>query len=157
MTNETYNYVKILFRFYSDVLEEETMETMWAEIIDQEKGLYKIDNIPFYASIAADDIVFAEYDKNEEMLTYRETVDFSGNSTVQVVRMDEHVEINELREIFKSLNCETETLNESYFVMNIPANLEYRLVKAELKRLQEKGMIAYAEPCLSEKHWEDSK
>jgi hypothetical protein len=41
------NYVKILFRFYSDVLEEETVETMWAVIMDQEKGLYKLDSIPF--------------------------------------------------------------------------------------------------------------
>jgi hypothetical protein len=41
------NNVKILFRFYSDVLDEETVETMWASIIDKNKGLYKLDNIPF--------------------------------------------------------------------------------------------------------------
>ena len=60
MTNTDNNYVKILFRFYSDVLEEETVETMWATIVDKENGLYKIDNIPFYVPLlASDDIVFA--------------------------------------------------------------------------------------------------
>ena len=42
---------------------------MWAAIVDKEKGLYKIDSIPFYASIASDDIVFAEYEETENMLT----------------------------------------------------------------------------------------
>jgi len=72
-------YVKILFRFYSTVLEEWTVETMWAQIIDSDRGLYKIDNIPFYASITSGDIVFAEYDNDEKMLTYRETVEYSDN------------------------------------------------------------------------------
>lgn len=83
MTTTDDNHVKILFRFHSNVLDEETVETMWAEIVDKEKGLYKLDSIPFYApSVASDDIVFAEYDEQEQMLTYRETVEYSGNSTV---------------------------------------------------------------------------
>ncbi len=95
------NYVKILFRFYSDVLEEETVETMWANIVDHEKGLYKLDSIPFYAPlIASDDIIFAEYDEKELMLTYRNTIEYSGNSTVWVVVMDDSIEINEIRKNF---------------------------------------------------------
>ena len=42
--------VKILFQFYSDVLDRETVETMWAVIIDKEKGLYKLDSIPCLCS-----------------------------------------------------------------------------------------------------------
>ena len=72
------NHVKILFRFYSDVLGEWTIETMFAEIIDRSKGFFKLDNIPFYASVASGDIVFAEYDESEQMLTYRKTVKYSG-------------------------------------------------------------------------------
>lgn len=69
------NYVKILFRFYSSVLDQWTVETMWAEIVDPEKGHYKLDSIPFYAPlVASDDIVRAEYDEDESTLTYRETV-----------------------------------------------------------------------------------
>ena len=59
--------VKILFRFYSNVLEQETVETMWATVVDKDKGFYRLDNIPFYGPIvASDDIVFAEYDEKEQ-------------------------------------------------------------------------------------------
>src|ERR1700740_3622255 len=112
--NEDDNYVKILFRFYSEVLEEETVETMWAEIIDAEKGLYKLDNIPFYGPpVASDDIIFAEYDNDEERLTYRRTVENSGNSIITVVIMDKTYEINSIRDIFKDLGCLSERLNDA--------------------------------------------
>ena len=29
------NYVKVLFNFYSNVLDEHTVETMWAEVVDE--------------------------------------------------------------------------------------------------------------------------
>lgn len=45
MEQETHK--KILFKYYSDYLDEVVSETMWAEIIDLEKGLFKLDNIPF--------------------------------------------------------------------------------------------------------------
>ena len=104
MTTQDNNYVKILFRFHSNILDEETVETMWATIVDKYKGLYKLDSIPFYAtSVASDDIVFAEYDEQEQMLTYRETVEYSGNSTVQIVLMDNSKDINQIRDLFKEL------------------------------------------------------
>lgn len=37
--------------------------------------------------------------------------------------------------------------------MNVPADIDYKLIKKELVELQDKGSIDYAEPCLSEKHW----
>ena len=85
MTQQDDNFVKILFRFYSNVLDMWTVESMWAEVVDREKGLYKIDSIPFYASIASQDIVFAEYDNTEKMMTYKKTIKYSGNSLIQVV------------------------------------------------------------------------
>lgn len=89
------NYVKILFRYYSSVLDQWTVETMWAEIVDKENGFYKLDSIPFYGPfVASDDIVFAEYDDDEGMLTYKHTVENSGNSIVTVVIMDDSAEIN---------------------------------------------------------------
>lgn len=145
-------FVKVLFRFHSNVLEKWTVETMWAETIDKEKGHYKIDNIPFYASIASGDIVFAEYDDTEEMLTYRETVEYSGNSTIQVVMMDKTVETNEIRDIFNALDCESEKFNEGYFVIEVPADKSYEPIKQKLSELQNKGIIDYAEPALSENH-----
>jgi len=145
-------YVKILFRFYSTVLEEWTVETMWAQIIDSDRGLYKIDNIPFYASITSGDIVFAEYDNDEKMLTYRETVEYSDNSIVQVVILDKNVVTNDIRDIFKSLGCSSEKAKEGYFVLEIPADKDYAPIRERLNALEDKGTIAYAEPCLSDKH-----
>lgn len=144
--------MKILFRFYSNVLDEWTVETMWAETIDKKKGFYKIDNIPFYASIAADDIVFAEYDEEEKMLTYRETVEYSGNSLIQVVIMDKSVVTNDIRDIFNSMDCQSEKAKEGYFVIEIPADKDYKTIRKKLNELQDKGIIDYAEPVLSDKH-----
>ena len=155
MTDQNDNYVKILFKFYSSLLDEWTVENMWAEIVDTEKGLYKIDNIPFYASIASDDIVFAENDETEQRLTYRKTVEYSGNSTVQVVMFDKSIATNDIRDIFNSLGCETEKFKEGYFVINVPADQDYKLIKNELVDLQNKGIIDYAEPCLSVNHWDN--
>jgi hypothetical protein len=147
------NYVKILFRFYSNVLEKETVETMWAAVVDREKGLYKLDSIPFYAqSIASDDIVFAEYDEQEQMLTYRETVEYSGNSIVHVVLMDKAADINHIRDLFKEFRCASEKMNDRYFAMEIPADVKYEMVKPVLDELKEQGTIDYAEACLADGH-----
>jgi hypothetical protein len=146
------NLVKILFRFYSDILDEETVETMWASVYDLEKNYYKIGNIPFYAFIAADDIIWAEYSKTEEMLTYRKTVIYSGNSTIHVILMDTEKEINTIRDIFNALGCESEMLNNKYFALNVPAAIDYFIIKAKLDELSGKGEIDYAETCLSDKH-----
>lgn len=149
----TDSYVKILFRFFSNVLDEWTVETMWATVIDSEKGLYKLDNIPFYVpSIACGDIVFAEYDTDEQFLTFRDLVTPSGNSTVQVVLMDESVETNEIRSLFDYLGCSSEKGKEGYFVVDVPANISYQPIKSLLLDLSGKGTIDYAEPCLSEMH-----
>jgi len=152
MASSDDKYRKILFRFYSNVLHEWTVETLWAEAIYIDKGLYKLDSIPFYASIASDDIVYAEYDEKEHMLTYRETIQCSGNSTVQVVVMDKNIPTNEIRDVFNSLGCLSEKFKEGYFVIEIPADKEYKVIKDKLATLQEEGIIDYAEPYLSDKH-----
>lgn len=146
-------YEKILFQFYSNVLNEETIETMWAVVIDKQKGLYKLDSIPFYApNVAADDIIYAEFDEDQERLTYRYTVESSGNSTVQVVIMDTKAVTNEIREVFDSLGCSSEKYSEGYFVIDVPSSLNYAAVQNKLTELQNAGLLDYAEPCLSKKH-----
>ncbi len=153
MTRTDDNYVKILFRFHSDVLDEETVETMWATIVDNDKGLYKLDSIPFYAPlVASEDIVFAEFDKQEEMLTYRKTVEYSGNSTVQIVLMDKSKDINKIRDLFKELGCVSEKVNEGYFSMEVPSTVDYKNIKKKLDELEMQTTIGYAEPCLADGH-----
>jgi len=144
---------KILFQFYSNVLDEETIETMCAVVIDKDKGLYKLDSIPFYApNVAANDIIYAEFDEDQGRLTYRHTVESSGNSTVQVVIMDSNTVTNEVREVFDSLGCSSEKYSEGYFVIDVPNSLNYTGVQNKLMELQNTGTLDYAEPCLSKKH-----
>jgi hypothetical protein len=146
-------FVKVLFRYFSQVLEQETVETMWAIEIDKEKGLYKLDSIPFYGpNIAPDDIFYAEYDQNEEMLTLREVKEYSGSSVIQVILMKEPYEALDLREQLSSLGCITESLNERYFVTEVPPTVNYEPVKFFLSKLSEEGRIEYAEPVLSSVH-----
>lgn len=153
MTTKDEDYVKILFRFYSNILDEETVETMWATIVDKDKGLYKLDSIPFYVPlIASDDIVFAEFDEQEEMLTYRNIVEYSGNSTVHVVLLEKAQDINKIRKVFKELGCITEKLNEGYFSMEIPSTVDYKNIKAKLEELEKQEIIGYAESCLADGH-----
>jgi hypothetical protein len=146
-------YEKILFQFYSNVLDEETIETMWAIVVDKEKGLYKLDNTPFYApDVAANDVIYAEFDENQQSLAYRNLVEPSGNSTIQVVILDSNSVTNEVRQLFDDLGCTSEKLSEGYFVIDVPFDQDYNPVRNKLIELQEIGILGYAEPCLSEKH-----
>lgn len=152
MTQTKDTSVKILFRFFSNVLDEWTVETIWADTIDADKGLYKLDSIPFYAPVASDDIVFAEYDDTEQILTYRKTIEYSGNSTVQVVLLDRKHDINTMRDTFKDLGCTSEKLNDRYFAMEIPADKDYTPIRWRLAELEERKIIGYAELILSDRH-----
>jgi hypothetical protein len=147
------NFVKIQFRFYSEVLEKETVETMWAEIMDEDAGIYILDSIPFYApNLASGDVISAAYDEQEKILIYKETISFSGNSTVQVVMIDHLIATNDIRDIFQKLGCITEKFKEGYFVIEVPADINYSPVRSKLKELTAQGVIDYAEPCLSGEH-----
>jgi len=155
MTETNDNSVKILFRYYSSVLDDWTVETMWADIVDADKGLYKLDSIPFYGPlVASDDIIFAEYDEDEETLTYRETIENSGNSIVTVVIMDKTCDVNTIRDIFKDMDCLSERVNDAYFSMEILADKNYKSIKQKLTELEDERIIGYAEPCLSDNHRE---
>ena len=155
MTETNDNSVKILFRYYSSVLDEWTVETMWADVVDADKGFYKLDSIPFYGPlVASDDIIFAEYDEDEERLTYRETIENSGNSIITVVIMDKIIDINNIRDIFKDMGCLSERVNDAYFSMEVLVDKNYKPIKQKLTDLEEQGIIGYAEPCLSDNHRE---
>jgi hypothetical protein len=145
-------HVKVLFRFYSNVLGQETVETMWAIVLDKAAGLYQLDSIPFYAPMASDDIIFAEFDDEEQFLTYRRIVEYSENSTVQVVLIDKIADVNVIRDAFRTLGCLSETCNARYFSMEIPKEIAYSPIKARLDEMELNEIIAYAEPRLSARH-----
>jgi hypothetical protein len=147
------NSVKIFFRFYSDILEEETTETLLAEIENKEYDYYKLSSIPFYVpKIAPGDVVWAEYNESEGMLTFRKTVQHSGNSTIHAIVLDDEYDINAVCKIFDDMGCRSEKLNQNYFALEIPANIDYIPIKRKLDELEKEGILDYAESCLSEKH-----
>lgn len=147
---------KILFKYYSDLLEDTVVETMWAEIIDLEKGLFKLDNIPFFGPlIATDDLFFAEYDEDEERLVYRKTIESHGNSILQVVILEKGFDKEIIREKLKAINCLSEGLNETLFAVEVRKDVDYAIVKSLLSEYESQEIIEFAEPCLSEKHRTD--
>lgn len=147
---------KILFKYYSDYLEDTVSETMWAEIIDLEKGLFKLDNIPFFGPlIATEDLFYAEFDEKEERFVYKETIENSGNSIVQVLVLEKGFDNETIREKLKAINCLSETLNETLFAVEVVRDVDYSLVRSVLNEYEAQEVIQYAEPCLSDKHRTD--
>ena len=148
--------VKILTKYFSNVLDEIVVETLWAEVIDEEKGWYKVDNIPFYgAEFSCGDVVLAEYDEADMCHVYRSLVEHSGNSTVQVVIFGDGFDIESLREEFNELGFSSEKAGSSYFVLEIPFEKNYNIIYTKLLALQDKGLLEFAEPVLSEKHFKE--
>jgi hypothetical protein len=156
MTDSEDNYEKVLFRYHSNVLDDITVETMWAKIVDKEKGIYQLDNIPFYGpAIATDDEFLAEFDSDEDKLTFREVTKHSGNSIVLVIVAGNELDRDVIRNKFKELNCTSEAMNEKYFSMEILKHVDYSEVRTVLEDFQAKELINFAEPCLSQKHAAD--
>lgn len=144
--------VKILFRFYSEILNEESTETMSAEIVDEEKGYFKLDNIPFYVpKIASGDIIWAEFKTMDGMLTYRKTIQSSGNSTIHVIMVNDKYEADLIRKIFENHGCRSDKVN-NYFALEIPATMDYLPIKHKLDKLKSDQILDYAESCLSQNH-----
>lgn len=147
---------KILFRYYSDLLEDTVVETMWAEIVDLEKGYFKLDNIPFFGPlIATGDIFCAEFDEEQQKLVYKETIEISGNSILQVVILEKGFDAAIIRKKLKEVNCESESMNETLFAVEIIREVNYSIVKSILNEYVALSVIDFAEPCLSEKHRAD--
>lgn len=154
MEKETHK--KIVFKYYSTYLEEIVSETMWGEIIDLEKGFFKLDNIPFFGPlIATDDIFRATFDENEKFWIHKETIQNLGNSIVQVLILEEGFDASIIREKLKVLNCVSEALNDTFFAIEIIKDVDYSFVKSLLNEYESLSIIEFAEPCLSEKHKAD--
>jgi hypothetical protein len=145
--------VKILFRFYSDILDAETTETLTAEAVEVESGYFKLTSLSFYAPrIALGDIVWAEYNVDDEMLVYRKTVTHSGSSTIHAIILNEECDLDSILAVFELSGCITARLNDKYFVISVPATVNYIPLKRRLDELQSEKIIDYIESCLADDH-----
>ncbi|MDR3697267.1 DUF4265 domain-containing protein [Mucilaginibacter sp.] len=145
--------IKILFNFFSDILDDYATETLLAEVVNEEYGYYKLKSLPFYApKLALDDVVWAQYKQTEGVLVYRKTVQRSGNSTVHVVILDDEHNLDAVAAVFEASGCVIDKLNDKYFVIGIPSTTDYIPVKNQLDVFEREKVLDYAESCLSDKH-----
>ncbi len=153
MASETHEHVQVIVKSFSDLFEQEIEESLWAFVLDRENRLYQIDSIPFYTSlISSNDIVFADIDPETKQLVYQKTVSYSGHSTIQVVMQDDSMPTEKVQEIFSQMRCVSEKVNDEFFVLDVPDDVNYKEVKTELEKLEAEGQIEYAEPSLSDTH-----
>lgn len=147
------NGTKILFSFYSDILDSETTEELFCAPVNESDGYYQLLQFPFYLpKLAKDDIIWAGNPGSEGLLTYRSTVEYSGNSTIHVAILDEEYNIEAICNFFDNLGCETAKLNLKYFAIHVPAAMNYFGIKRRLDELEREKIIDYAESCLSKGH-----
>ncbi|MHC5202594.1 DUF4265 domain-containing protein [Myroides sp. LJL119] len=149
-------FAQIIVNYHSEVLEKQTEEILWGLIVDKEKGLFKIDNIPFYGpELSCEDIVFATPLDQKDTYLMQEVYQYSGNSTIQVIVQKDTYNKQDLYNEILYAQTEIEVVDDYYFVINIPSQTNYRNVYAILAALEEEKVITFAEPILSPKHASD--
>lgn len=138
--------VTLVFRDLEDNIAE---ETVWAVLL--ENGLYRIDNIPFYApNVSNKDIITVEDD--DGILYFDDLIEPSGHSTVQLIFFD-NSKAKDLLERLEKIGCKWEGMKEQpYYAVDIPSNVHYQTVKNVLDKESEIGVLDYKESCLAENH-----
>ncbi len=149
----TSDLVKVRLSYYSDVLDSDTVEYKNATVVDEANGVCRLASIPHYgAPVSLDDTIRTVQDPETGDLVYQSTLQDSGNSTVQIVILADTVVVEDLSAPFEELGCDTEKVNDQYFVMNIPATMEYAGIRDTLQDMEDAGAISYAEPWLAPGH-----
>jgi len=147
---------EILFRFHSNLFDEEITEAITCEVIDLDSGIYRVHGVPFYAPmVAPDDLIHATFNADEGTTTYEQTTEHSGSSVVQIVKLDAETDMMEIIQLFKEKSCRIERYTENYFAMEVHYDQDYAPVKEKFEALENEQIASYAEPTLSEKHIED--
>ncbi len=129
-------------------------EWMWASRVGD--STFKIDNIPFFAKlISSGDIVAAT--QTNTGLIFQKLVQPSGHSTVRVVilregRNDEQVgaAVKDIRQSLRAMGCSTELSHlPNLIAVDIPPEVNYRVVSEFLSQKEQDGLLEYEEACLA--------
>ncbi|MDR0228692.1 MAG: DUF4265 domain-containing protein [Flavobacteriaceae bacterium] len=149
-------YQQILVKYYSEVLEKESEEMFWGIAIDTAKGLYQVDNIPYYGpDFSCEDIIYANLNESTNQLVYQYVSQASGNSTIQVIVQKDKYNRDDLYNEILLAGTEIEVVDDYYFVINVLSKTDYKKVYAILSSLEDEQVISFAEPLLSPKHSAD--
>ncbi len=149
MTEHAAPTAKILFRVPNDDGSAE-VETLWAVALGNDQ--YQLDNSPFYAySVSWKDIVYVPYSPEEQFPTFQRIVVKSGNRTVRVICNPPVENGNESDVVLQgliSLGCSYEGANKSYISINIPKNVDLKVVRDYL--IENDAQWEYADPSYDE-------
>lgn len=147
MSSNVKNHKKVLFRLQkdSDDYPPDDWESLWA--LETERGLYSIDNIPFFVrGISFGDIVSVR--KKEEELFFKEVVKFSDHSVLRAIVFDE-TRIEGLRNKMVKMGCEFEGSHiEGLTAFDVPPNVNFDKVVSFLQKGEDKGYWEYEEASI---------
>ncbi len=120
-------------------------ESIWA--IPVGEGLFKIDNIPFFApGIAVGDVVSAKHEQGA--LQYEDVVHPSGHSTLRVVVYDAS-EVPLVRAFFEQMGCSTELSHLPRLIaIDVPPSVSLETLKPVLDAGREQDRWDYEEACM---------
>jgi hypothetical protein len=146
--------MRVRFEFYNHILDRDEVETMYADLVDEKEGFYKLDNIPFFVTgFAADDIVKAEK-VDDGLPKVIELIEESGNSTINIFFLDKDND-EYSKKILKELNGlggeyeGMEGVIKGYYSLNIPKDKDYKTIYNFLTK--ENGKLDFREACIGHK------
>jgi hypothetical protein len=145
----TEQYVKILFELEQDEdgYPPASAETLWATTLGN--GLFKLDNIPFFAlGVAVNDIVAAV--PEEGVFHFNEVAQPSGHSTIRIL-VYEPSDVPAVRALFTQLGCTTELSHLPRLIaVDVPPAVSLDRVKEVLDSGRDQNRWGYEEACLAQ-------
>lgn len=122
------------------------VETAWAIPLGNDR--YKLDNSPFYAyGVSWQDVIFAPYDKQEDLPTFQSVIEASGNRTVRIFfesPVESDNSSDQLLQGLVALGCSYEGASRKYVSVNIPPSVDLKQVRSYL--IERKAQWEHADP-----------
>ena len=147
-------YIVVYFNNLED--KPDTEEILCEKVSD---NIYRILEIPLWAySLAVGDIIkVADSEVFKKRLMFDDFVEYSGNSTLQIVEVTENGINQVLSTIEKIVGKDNIRFNSpSYIAVNVPAEIDYMPLRLFLKDYENKEIISFREATLGKNHEYDS-
>ncbi|KFA89393.1 DUF4265 domain-containing protein [Archangium violaceum] len=145
---ESEQLVKVFFELEQDEdgYPPVTCESMWATPVGN--GLYRLGNIPFFASGVAYEDVVSAVRRDDGTRGFVEVVRPSGHSTLRVI-VYEASEVPALRQELEALGCDTELSHiPNLMAVDVPPAVPLDSVRSLLETGTASERWEYEEACL---------